>query len=784
MNTELEILTLGKSELNNNSTKNNTKSIKKEGMSLFDSLLVDNKRNTEKIEKKDAKNIKTKDFKNTEIKILESNSTKIKPTDESKSSTENKIEVKENKSDSKAEKQSTSTKEIKVSETKVEQKTTTSSLLDKMILEAKITIQSSSENKNINKNKENNEEKSGKNILTSNVKQDSSSSTLLDKMILEAKKSIDNKTTTSLEKNTLKNEIKITKSDNDESKVEIKQNTSSISLLDKMIENAKVIIKSETKEVTHKKTNESDLVDNKKEVKNKKTNEIDIVNNKKEILKSETKEVPENKINKKTKIDVVKNEVKDILVEQNNKNNKKDETGIDSKDKVTKKTTINIDNNIKVEDNSESISKTSISETINIEKKEVIKSVSTISDVKDDNKKNIKLDTSTKNETINLKVDEKSDKSSVIDTPIKKEVEKSDKVVSSNILNDNTKNDKTSKKLSNIDQKTIVKNNETIDIDKTILEKSSKEVQKSNSKSLMDRLIDNAKTATVTTKDDTLENKAPSNVGTSAKSNDIVTNIFLGSQKNSIYNQMLSNKSEGVKVVKEAKSINDVKKGANILDLEAKDASINVEKPKNDIKINNQNNDAFLDRLAFSKNIKREDITSNIPIVSSNSSSTASSETVVNLNVSATTALSIQNRIIGAQQQMSSFMSDVARDMYRNYKPPVTAFRIKLFPSTLGSIAILMKSDKENGISISMNMSSSSTLDTFVENQASLRDALNKNFNNNDTNFNLEFNMQDQNFNQQSSDDKDEKKKENSSTNDILESINQNQDVGDDLNYM
>ena len=35
---------------------------------------------------------------------------------------------------------------------------------------------------------------------------------------------------------------------------------------------------------------------------------------------------------------------------------------------------------------------------------------------------------------------------------------------------------------------------------------------------------------------------------------------------------------------------------------------------------------------------------------------------------------SIQSRIVGAKQQMASMMSDVARQMYENYKPPVTVF--------------------------------------------------------------------------------------------------------------
>ncbi len=176
----------------------------------------------------------------------------------------------------------------------------------------------------------------------------------------------------------------------------------------------------------------------------------------------------------------------------------------------------------------------------------------------------------------------------------------------------------------------------------------------------------------------------------------------------------------------------------------------------------------------------------NSVVTNINTTTTIAEENVINLNVNPSLAMSIQSRIIGAQQQMSSMMSDVARNMYENYKPPVTAFRINLFPAQLGHIAILMKNDKDNAISISMNISNSSTLDTFVENQGMLRDALNRNFNNSQTTFNLDFNMQNENSNNQSSqsDNQKEQKDQNLSSSDILEAINENQNVGEDLNYL
>jgi len=98
---------------------------------------------------------------------------------------------------------------------------------------------------------------------------------------------------------------------------------------------------------------------------------------------------------------------------------------------------------------------------------------------------------------------------------------------------------------------------------------------------------------------------------------------------------------------------------------------------------------------------------------------------------------------------MATMMSDIARQMYENYKPPVTVFRINLNPVDLGNIAILMKNDKNNGLSISMNISNPTTLDALIDNQNVLRNSLNKTFDEN-TKFNLDFSSSNQNDNQSS----------------------------------
>ena len=68
----------------------------------------------------------------------------------------------------------------------------------------------------------------------------------------------------------------------------------------------------------------------------------------------------------------------------------------------------------------------------------------------------------------------------------------------------------------------------------------------------------------------------------------------------------------------------------------------------------------------------------------------------------------------------------------------------------LGSIAILMKTDKNNGLAISLSVSNNTTLETLMENQNILRNSLNKTFDEN-TKFNLDFSSSNQNSDNQSS---------------------------------
>jgi hypothetical protein len=274
----------------------------------------------------------------------------------------------------------------------------------------------------------------------------------------------------------------------------------------------------------------------------------------------------------------------------------------------------------------------------------------------------------------------------------------------------------------------------------------------------------------------------------------LLNNIYLSSLNKASQNAFLEKTHEVKTLVANANTLKEVQKGADLLNLGLQNSEVVVEEQQFKENVKNE----FLNKLSVSRDIIKHDITKmSEEIVSQsktvkNEAMTAATNNLINTSklpevevaVSPTAAYNIENRIIGARQHMNSMMSDMARNMYLNYKPPVTAFRMNLNPGNLGSIAVLIKNDKESGLSISLNMSSVATLDSFVDNQAALRAALAKNFNTN-TNINLEFNMQD--GQQQGNKEQHNKKQQQNhqATNDILESLNNNSEANNKVtNYM
>ena len=244
-------------------------------------------------------------------------------------------------------------------------------------------------------------------------------------------------------------------------------------------------------------------------------------------------------------------------------------------------------------------------------------------------------------------------------------------------------------------------------------------------------------------------------------------------------------------ILKDGNSIQSVKTSAEILDLGLEDISIDESIAVDKLDLKELNKKGILENLLLRKNVKSEEIknliTKSVEASKALIEDTITLESDVVVNVNSPISYNIQSKIIGAKQQMATMMSDVARQMYENYKPPVTAFKINLNPTELGSIAILMKSDKNNGLSITMNVSNNVTLDTLIENQNLLKNSLNKTFDEN-TKFNLDFGSSNQNSNNQSSSNQNQSNRQfeqQMDTQTILQLKEENKDIEEKvIDYM
>ena len=307
--------------------------------------------------------------------------------------------------------------------------------------------------------------------------------------------------------------------------------------------------------------------------------------------------------------------------------------------------------------------------------------------------------------------------------------------------------------------------------------------------SLMDQLIQKNSEKLILT--DSINDNLIDTATTEVIKKDLISSIYLGSQKNKMNNQSLFNKNEAVSILKEGDSVQAIKTSAEILDLGLEDISFDesVELEKLDLK--QLNKKGILENLLLQKNVKSEEIkhiiTTSIEASKAliENNITIANDTMVNVN--SPIAYNIQSKIIGAKQQMATMMSDISRQMYENYKPPVTAFKINLNPTELGSIAILMKSDKNSGLSITMNVSNNVTLDTLIENQNVLKNSLNKTFDEN-TKFNLDFGSSNQNSNNQSSNNQNQNNRQfeqQMDTQSILQLKEENKDIEEKvIDYM
>lgn len=241
-----------------------------------------------------------------------------------------------------------------------------------------------------------------------------------------------------------------------------------------------------------------------------------------------------------------------------------------------------------------------------------------------------------------------------------------------------------------------------------------------------------------------------SNMGSQAKE-EVLNLIYESVQKTSSNITSLMSQKEAQDVFQAQPTLKNIKKSAQLLDLGLQ----NIEKfeVKVDAKIEPKLEEALnfpvkselnrLDSVNFTKamfvtkeivqdlNLTKEEVKIAQENLTQNITTVKVQENVVN---------SFESKIIGAKQHMNSFMSEVARTVYENYKPPISAFRIALSPSNLGQIAIVLKNNTSS-LDIAMSLTNQNTMEVFSENQATLRQQIAKVFGDN-SNINLSFSSQ------------------------------------------
>ncbi|MCT7553050.1 flagellar hook-length control protein FliK [Aliarcobacter butzleri] len=533
------------------------------------------------------------------------------------------------------------------------------------------------------------------------------------------------------------------------------------------------------------------IIEAKGELSEDKTVSNNSLNKPNENLKNEPK--LDDKISKESDIEIVDEKTVDISTEEN----VKEDTSLEENSEKTENTKNPIlpnDTQIKEETNNNS---SDIKKDNKIQNEVVSNEIIKTEISKEENKKNTtKKDNilniennQQKNEEIKADNELKVDNKASLDSNFKELQETVTSEGNTVIKGDNTQTSNDANKT--IDNLLIP----TTEDGKPILENNQLEEKVEAKKSLMDYLIEkNSQKNILEVQDTKVTNLSKDE---SVVSKDFVSNIYLGEQKNSMVNQFLFNKNEALKLLQNGSiSLEDIEKSANILNLELDDVSVEqdttiqtLKNAKQDLDLSSEKKN-ILDAMLSEKNIRSADI-KNLITQSVEASSALLDNTLnvsgdVTVDINPTLLNNIQSRIIGAKQQMSQMMSDVARQMYENYKPPVTVFKINLNPVELGSISILMKNDKNNGLNISMSVSNMTTLDTLLGNQDLLRNSLAKTFNEN-TQFNLDFSSSSQNNRgneQQSSNKQNRKFEDKIDTQTVLKLKEENKDRDDSLDYM
>ena len=546
------------------------------------------------------------------------------------------------------------------------------------------------------------------------------------------------------------------------------------------------------------------------------TNDLNNDNTKKDEAKEPVKNIQNSLSSKNSLLDRLVLEVKNSNLEQVSKGEQilseplknLENVDIESNDKTFIKSLDEVIEDLKSQNNLEEkldsskivISKDDKSVEIIKEQEVLVKDINGNSlQIKDENTKVVELVTSEKTQDVSqiiVNIENTQELENKIQTStILKDSLNSENIliVQDEIVNDEAiKNEVIKNENKVISENVLIIQDEAIKSEDVKINNNTKVEQKL---SLMDQLIQSNSKKDITAKIEESATLNPQSIEqTNKNSKELASNIFLADQKNSLNNQLLFNKNEAVNILKNASGIEDIEKSANILDLNANNLEVEQNISSENLTDLSVDEKEILDRKNILNSILNEKDVRSVDvrnlITNSIEASKALLEDTINivddkvLDIQPNLVNSIQSRIVGAKQQMASMMSDVARQMYENYKPPVTVFRMNLNPGDLGTISVLMKQDKSSGLTINMSVSNIATLELLMENQNMLRNSLAKTFNDN-ANFNLDFSKGEGGQSQgDSSSNQNQKDKRDSNTQEILRLKKENKDYEEKNDYM
>ena len=546
------------------------------------------------------------------------------------------------------------------------------------------------------------------------------------------------------------------------------------------------------------------------------TNDLNNDNTKKDEAKEPVKNIQNSLSSKNSLLDRLVLEVKNSNLEQVSKGEQilseplknLENVDIESNDKTFIKSLDEVIEDLKSQNNLEEkldsskivISKDDKSVEIIKEQEVLVKDINGNSlQIKDENTKVVELVTSEKTQDVSqiiVNIENTQELENKIQTStILKDSLNSENIliVQDEIVNDEAiKNEVIKNENKVISENVLIIQDEAIKSEDVKINNNTKVEQKL---SLMDQLIQSNSKKDITAKIEEAVSLNPQSIEqTNKNSKELASNIFLADQKNSLNNQLLFNKNEAINILKNASGIEDIEKSANILDLNANNLEVEQNISSENLTDLSVDEKEILDRKNILNSILNEKDVRSVDvrnlITNSIEASKALLEDTINivddkvLDIQSNLVNSIQSRIVGAKQQMASMMSDVARQMYENYKPPVTVFRMNLNPGDLGTISVLMKQDKSSGLTINMSVSNIATLELLMENQNMLRNSLAKTFNDN-ANFNLDFSKGEGGQSQgDSSSNQNQKDKRDSNTQEILRLKKENKDYEEKNDYM